>query len=77
MIIFNQVRIIFHNFKVTKAIEPQLRKQLNCLNYVYTLITNECSYAYMCVLPGNYYEISKITKFISLYHFSKRIPFSK
>jgi len=26
MIIFNQVRIIFHNFKVIKAIEPKLRK---------------------------------------------------
>jgi len=26
MIIFNQVRIIFHNFKVIKAIEPKPRK---------------------------------------------------
>jgi len=26
MIIFNQVRIIFHNFETTKTIEPKLRK---------------------------------------------------
>jgi len=35
-IILNQVRLIFYNFKTTKKIEPKLRKQLNCLNYVYT-----------------------------------------
>jgi len=51
MIIFNQARIIFHNFKVIKVIEPKLRKTTQLPQLCNLLITSECSYAYMCVSP--------------------------
>jgi len=62
---FDKVCLSFHNFKTTMAIESKLRKKLNCLNYVYTLITYECSCVYMCVSPAKYNGIIKFTKFVS------------
>jgi hypothetical protein len=50
--------------------------KLNCLCHVFSQVTYMCSRVYISISSAKYDEFMKNSKFVSLYHFSQKFPFS-
>jgi hypothetical protein len=63
--------------KIIEHLSQNQVNKLNCLCHVFSQSTYTCSRGYISISSAKYDKFVKITRFSSLYHFSKWIPFWK